>query len=171
MSSYQFAPGTIGAITWLALNESNVSRIKHGLVLTCIGDAGNVTYKKSRRGDAEIDRTVACVFRHAGQPSEIVDFSPYGYDERQFCSPGFDLPVGCFMRTPHGRFPEYHTSADNLEFVRPDALAHSFMSCLAILSALPNRGPTRGGHRDAGGRPRTAQHQCVQHALRDINGG
>ena len=133
---FLFIPGTIGSITWLSRNEAATSNIRHGLVLACVGDAGSLTYKRSRRGNAEIDRTVACVLRDGGRPFEILDFSPYGYDERQFCSPGFDLPVGCFMRTPHGRFPEYHTSADNLEFVRPDALAHSFMSCLAILSAL-----------------------------------
>jgi aminopeptidase-like protein len=67
-----------------------------------------------------------------------MDFFPYGYDERQFCSPGFNLPVGCFMRTPHGRFPEYHTSADNLDFVQPQYLADSFSKCSSILHVLEN---------------------------------
>ena len=80
-----------------------------------------VTYKRSRRGDAEIDRAVVHVLAALGRAYELLDFSPDGYDERQYCSPGFDLPVGCFMRTPHGRFPEYHTSADDLELVRPAA--------------------------------------------------
>jgi aminopeptidase-like protein len=133
---FLFIPGTIGSITWLARNEARVPRIKHGLVLTCIGDSGNSTYKKSRRGDAEIDQAACYVLQHSGQQYEILDFSPYGYDERQFCSPGFNMPVGCLMRTPHGRFPEYHTSADNLDLVRPEHLADSFSKCFAILSVL-----------------------------------
>ncbi len=133
---FLFIPGTIGSITWLALNEGTVEQIKHGLVLACVGDPGVVTYKKSRRGDAEIDRVVAQVLRERGEEHRIEEFSPYGYDERQFCSPGFNLPVGCFMRTPHGRFPEYHTSADNLDLVRPDALVDSLRTCLAVVDVL-----------------------------------
>ena len=108
----------------------------HGLVLVNVGDSGQLNYKKSRRGNAEIDRAVIQVLKDAGDPYEVFDFSPYGYDERQFCSPGFNLPVGCFMRTPHGKFPEYHTSADDLNFVRPESLADSFAKCRAILDVL-----------------------------------
>ena len=133
---FLFIPGTIGSITWLSLNESQASRIKHGLVLTCLGDSGKFTYKKSRRGDAEIDRAVTEVLKKSGEAFEIREFSPYGYDERQFCSPGFNLPVGCFMRTPHAQYPEYHTSADNLDLVRPEYLADSFSKCLAIFQVL-----------------------------------
>ena len=133
---FLFIPGTIGSITWLSLNESQVCRIKHGLVFTCLGDPGKFTYKKSRRGDAEIDRAVTQVLKKSGEAFEIREFSPYGYDERQFCSPGFNLPVGCFMRTPHAQFPEYHTSADNLDLVRPKSLADSFSKCLAILHVI-----------------------------------
>jgi aminopeptidase-like protein len=133
---FLFIPGTIGSITWLSLNEAAVSRIKHGLVLTCIGDGGPFTYKKSRRGDAEIDRAVVQVLRSAGEPFEIRDFSPYGYDERQFCSPGFNLPVGCFMRTPHGQYPEYHTSADDLTFIQPEFLGDSFLKCWTVVQLL-----------------------------------
>ena len=138
--SYRFLliPGTIGSITWLARNEARVPRIKHGLVLACAGDRGHSTYKKSRRGDAEIDQAARYVLAHSGQEYEILEFSPYGYDERQFCSPGFNLPVGCLMRTPYGRFPEYHTSADNLDFVRPECLADSLIKCLAVLDLLEN---------------------------------
>jgi aminopeptidase-like protein len=131
-----FVPGTIGSITWLARNEHQVSRIKHGLVVTGVGDAGPFTYKRSRRGDAEIDRAAAHVLRHAGSSHRVVDFSPYGYDERQYCSPGFDLPVGCFMRTPHGEYREYHTSADDLSFVTPASLGKAFHACRAILDVL-----------------------------------
>jgi aminopeptidase-like protein len=132
---FLFLPGTIGPITWLARNEALVPRIRHGLVLVCLGDAGRFTYKRSRRGDAAVDRAAAHVLRHAGD-HEVQDFSPYGYAERQYCSPGFNLPIGRLSRTPHGRFPEYHTSADDLDFVRPAYLADSFAVCLAILDVL-----------------------------------
>ena len=131
-----FIPGTIGSITWLARNETQVGHIRHGLVLASVGDAGGFTYKRSRRGNAEIDVVVEHVLRHAGTPYKIEDFSPYGYDERQFCSPGFDLPVGCFMRTPHAEFREYHTSADNLDLVRPSALAGSLRACAEVVGVL-----------------------------------
>ena len=133
---FLFIPGTIGAITWLCLNEAQVSQIKHGLVLSCLGDAGQSTYKRSRRGNAEIDQAVIHVLKHSGQDYEAIAFSPYGYDERQFCSPGFNLPVGCLMRTPYGRYPQYHTSADNLDFVHPQYLADSFAKLLAVLQVL-----------------------------------
>jgi aminopeptidase-like protein len=133
---FLFIPGTIGSITWLARNEAHVGRIKHGLVLACLGDAGGFTYKRSRRGNTDIDAAAAHVLRHSGTAATVVDFSPYGYDERQFCSPGFDLPVGCLMRTPHGEFPEYHTSRDDLDLVKPDALASSFRACVDIVEIL-----------------------------------
>jgi aminopeptidase-like protein len=133
---FLFVPGTIGAITWLAQNREITKRIRHGLVLTCIGDAGGFNYKKSRRGNAEIDRAVACVLRNCGESSEIHEFSPYGYDERQYCSPGFNLPVGCLMRSVWGTFPEYHTSADNLDFIQPKSLAGSLHACVAIMEVL-----------------------------------
>jgi aminopeptidase-like protein len=131
-----FIPGTIGAITWLALNETWMDRIKHGLVIASVGDKGQLTYKKSRQGNAEIDRAVIHVLKYSNEPYEIIDFSPYGYDERQYCSPGFNLPVGSLSRTPHGRYPEYHTSADNLELVQAPYLADSFMKYLSIVSVL-----------------------------------
>jgi aminopeptidase-like protein len=133
---FLFIPGTIGAITWLALNRETASRVRHGLVLTCVGDAGGFHYKKSRRGDAEIDRAAAHVLLHCGESAELLPFSPYGYDERQYCSPGFNLPVGCLMRSVWGQFPEYHTSADNLEFIQPAKLANSLRVCAAIVDVL-----------------------------------
>lgn len=133
---FLFIPGTIGSITWLARNEAQVSRIKHGLVLTGVGDEGGVTYKRSRRGSADIDRAMEHVLTHSGEPHKVIDFFPYGYDERQFCSPGFDLPVGCFMRTPHGEYPQYHSSADNLDFIRPESLWRSYEVCLAAFEVL-----------------------------------
>jgi aminopeptidase-like protein len=91
---FLFIPGTIGSIAWLALNEAGIHRIQHGLVLTCAGDAGPITYKKSRRGNAIIDRAMQHVLRTSGAEHRVVDFHPYGYDERQYCSPGINLPVG-----------------------------------------------------------------------------
>jgi aminopeptidase-like protein len=133
---FLFIPGTIGSITWLAQNEMQVSRIQHGLVVACVGDTGKPTYKKSRQGNAEIDRAVLHVLKHCGREYEIRDFSPYGYDERQYCSPGFNLPVGSLTRTPHGCYPEYHTSADNLKFVIPESLAESFKYYLDVVEVL-----------------------------------
>jgi aminopeptidase-like protein len=132
---FLFIPATIGSIAWLAFNEGGVSRIKHGLVLTCLGDSGHMTYKQSRRGDAHIDRVAAHVLRRAG-PHTILPFTPYGYDERQYGSPGFNLPIGCLMRSPNGTYPEYHSSADNLDFVRPESLADSFANLWRILDIL-----------------------------------
>jgi aminopeptidase-like protein len=140
---FLFIPGTIGSIAWLARNEGRAHAIRHGLVLTCIGDRAGFTYKRSRRGDAHIDRAVVHVLRHAGGPHRIVDFSPYGYDERQYGSPGFDLPVGCLMRSVFGEFPEYHTSADNPDFVDPASLQESLRTILAVFDVLERDGVWR----------------------------
>jgi aminopeptidase-like protein len=133
---FVFVPGTIGAITWLARNEAHTDRITHGLVVACVGDPGAFHYKRSRRDDAEIDRVVQYVLEQSSEPFDVRPFTPYGYDERQYCSPGFNLPVGSLTRTPHGRFPEYHTSADNLDFVQPDALAQSLERYLEVIRVL-----------------------------------
>ena len=117
---FLFMPGTIGSITWLARNQERIDKVKHGLVLACAGDPGSLTYKKSRRDDAEIDRVLQHVLK--SREHRVVDFSPYGYDERQFCSPGFNLGVGSLTRTPYAGYPEYHTSADNPGFVSPAAM-------------------------------------------------
>jgi len=131
-----FIPGTIGSLVWLSRNEHELTRIRHGLVLSCLGDAGGMTYKQSRRGSAAIDRIVAHVLRHDGGPHRITPFTPYGYDERQYCSPGFDLPVGCLMRTPNGQYAEYHSSADNLALLRPQSLEHSLDMLKRIVAVI-----------------------------------
>lgn len=133
-----FAPGTIGAITWLARNEANLNRIKAGLVVSCVGDGGGPVYKRSRRGDALIDKAMAHVLQHTAPGSAILDFSPYGYDERQYCSPGFNLPVGLFQRSQFGTFAEYHTSADNMDFIKPEHLATSFGIVAKLIEVLEN---------------------------------
>jgi aminopeptidase-like protein len=133
---FLFVPGTIGSITWLARNQDRLDRVRHGLVLACVGDPGGLTYKRSRRGDAEIDRVVAHVLERSGRAHRVVDFSPYGYDERQYGSPGFDLPVGCLSRSTYASYPEYHTSADDLDLVRPEHLQDSLATCWEIVQVL-----------------------------------
>jgi aminopeptidase-like protein len=133
---FVFAPGTIGAIAWLARNEKRTARIKHGLVVSCVGDGGGPTYKRSRRHNALIDRAMAHVLEHAAPAAVILDFSPYGYDERQYCSPGFNLPVGLFQRSQYGTFPEYHTSADDLDLIEPEHLAHSYRLIMSAIDII-----------------------------------
>ncbi len=133
---FLFLPETIGSIVWLSRNEANLSKIRAGLVATCVGDPGKSRYKRSRRGDALIDRVVEKVLSDSGDEYEILDFFPTGSDERQFCSPGFNLPVGSLMRTPYGCFPEYHTSADNLDFIDAGSLADSLEKYLKAVFIL-----------------------------------
>jgi aminopeptidase-like protein len=132
---FLFAPATLGALAWLSRNEDSLSRIAGGLVVSCVGDRGALHYKRSRRGGADVDRAAALVL--AGRAgAELRDFEPWGTDERQFCSPGFDLPVGALSRTPPGHYPEYHTSADDLALLSPDALADSLRTLAELLDVL-----------------------------------
>lgn len=135
---FVFAPGTIGSITWLARNEEQLGRVGHGLVVGLAGDRGPLTYKRSRRGDADIDRIGALVLTRLDPKSRSIDFSPYGYDERQLCSPGFDLPIGRLTRTPNGEYPEYHSSADDFTLLDRGAFAQSAQALASIL-ALADR--------------------------------
>ncbi|GIW87715.1 MAG: peptidase M28 [Isosphaeraceae bacterium] len=136
--SYRFllVPGTIGAIAWLARNPSAWSRIRHGLVVACVGDPGPFHYKRTRQGNADIDRAVIAALRHRPEGLVIRDFDPFGFDERQYNSPGINLMVGRLTRTPDGEYPEYHTSADNLALVRPEALAGSLSAYIDVFDAL-----------------------------------
>ncbi|HVX16178.1 MAG TPA: DUF4910 domain-containing protein [Pirellulales bacterium] len=133
---FVFVPATIGALVWLNARRASLAQIKHGLVLTLLGTGERWTYKRSRRGSAEIDRTVAHLLQKSGHAHRLLEFEPFGYDERQYCSPGFDLPVGCLMRWLPGEYPEYHSSADNLELVRPETLADSLDFCRSVVDAL-----------------------------------
>ncbi len=133
---FLYAPGTIGAITWLAKNGEGAHRVKHGLTLTCLGDSHPFTYKKTVSGKAEIDRAAVLALATAGVPHAVIDFFPYGYDERQYNSPGYRLPVGSLMRGRHGQFPEYHTSGDNLSFVSPERMAESLRVLGDVVDAL-----------------------------------
>jgi len=140
---FVYAPGTIGAITWLAQNRERARRVRHGLTLTCLGDAHPFTYKRTLAGGAEIDRAAAHALAHSGLAHQSIDFFPYGYDERQYNSPGFRLPVGSLMRGRHGQFPEYHTSADDLSFVSPERLAESWTVLATMLDVLEGNGRYR----------------------------
>jgi aminopeptidase-like protein len=131
-----FAPGTIGPLTWLQENQERLDRIVHGLTVSCIGDAGHHTYKRSGHRHADIDRAVETVLRDAGKPHEVLEWEPWGGDERQFNSPGFDLQVGTLMRTPHGGFAGYHTSADDLSRISPASLEESVQACLEVVDVL-----------------------------------
>jgi len=133
---FLFVPATVGAIAWLALNHDRVGDMRAGLVLSGVGDPGRLTYKRSRLGTSLVDRAVEHVLKHRGAGEEVLPFAPYGYDERQYCSPGFNLPVGCLMRTPHGEYPEYHTSADDPSFVRAEALLDTYSGLLDIAEIL-----------------------------------
>lgn len=188
---FLFVPGTIGPLVWLARNEHMVGQIAHGLVLSCLGDPGGVTYKQSRKGNAAIDRIAANVLRDDASTHRIRPFVPYGYDERQYCSPGFDLPVGCLMRTPHGEYAEYHSSADNLSLLHPDSLAHSLSVLRRIVAVIEgqaiyrSRNPKgepqlgqRGLYGTVGGRRAAAEQMALlwvlnladgQHSLLDIS--
>ncbi len=146
--TYRFLwiPGTIGSIAWLAGNREAAGRIAHGLVAANLGDPGPFTYKRSRRGDAEIDRAVEHLLESSGEDHAVEDFVPFGYDERQYNSPGFDLPVGSLTRTPWGRYPEYHTSADDLAFLRPESLAGSLDLYLRVAGVLEGNRAYRNTH-------------------------
>jgi aminopeptidase-like protein len=135
---FVFAPGTVGAIVWLARNGDVARRVAHGLIAANVGDGGAFHYKRSRRGDAVIDRAVTRVLHEAGEPHVVEDFVPFGYDERQYCSPGFDLAVGSLTRTPWGRYPEYHSSDDNLDLIRPAHLGRSLRRYLDVVFVLEN---------------------------------
>ncbi|MAH49644.1 peptidase M28, partial [Candidatus Pacearchaeota archaeon] len=133
---FLFIPETLGSIVWLSQNEHRVHNIKYGLVATCVGDSGTLTYKKAKESNALINEVVAKVLQDSDQEYEIEDFYPWGSDERQYSSPGFDLPIGSLMRTPYRHFPEYHTSLDNLEFVKPGNVEDSLEKYINIVDVI-----------------------------------
>ncbi len=135
---FVFAPATIGSITWMSQNEESLGNIRHGLVIAVAGDNGCMTYKKTRNENSEIDRAVLHVLKNKGEKFDVMDFSPWGYDERQFNSPGINLPVGRLTRTPNGCYPEYHTSADNLDLIHQSALVDTYTTYMKVFYVLEN---------------------------------
>jgi aminopeptidase-like protein len=175
--SYRFVwgPGTIGSITWLARNPEKIARIRHGLVAVLLGRPGEFHYKCSRSGVNAIDRIVAHVIDGTNSGSQVRPFDPYGYDERQFGSPGINLPVGRISRVPNGEYREYHTSADSLELISEDALLEALCVLIKVgqvvevnrtmLNLAPNCEPQlgkRGLYRSTGGEnPKEREHAML----------
>ena len=121
----------------MALAERSDPRAdRAGLTLTCLGDTHGFTYKRTVFGSAEIDRVVPRALASSSAPFDVIEYFPYGYDERQYNSPGFRLPVGSLMRGRHGRFPEYHTSADDLSFISPARLGESWRVLARVIDLL-----------------------------------
>ncbi|MEL7028351.1 MAG: DUF4910 domain-containing protein, partial [Pseudomonadota bacterium] len=133
---FLFIPGGIGSIVWMSQTPHALERVRHGLVLNCLGDPNGFTYKLSRRADAEIDRAAQVALRDAGKPFKVIDFSPYGYDERNLCSAKYNLPVGSISRSTHSSFPGYHSSGDNFDLMAPERLADSLGMILSVLRVL-----------------------------------
>ncbi|MGH8143187.1 MAG: DUF4910 domain-containing protein [Steroidobacteraceae bacterium] len=179
-----FAPGTIGSLCWLRANERRLGRVAHGLVLGLLGDPAPLTYKSSRRGDCEIDRVAAYVLADPVFGGSTIPFEPYGYDERQLCSPGFNLPVGRLTRSVNGGYRQYHSSADDLALIQPTALGQSLEACKRILSVLednrrwvgtrPKGEPRlgkRGLYRPTGGASPAQREQALLWILNQADGG
>ncbi|OFX38227.1 MAG: hypothetical protein A2X08_09155 [Bacteroidetes bacterium GWA2_32_17] len=134
---FVFVPETIGSIYLLSVKgEYFKKNLEAGFVLTCIGDPGKFTYKKSRDGNSLPDKVTELILKQTEDSYNIIDFFPSGSDERQYCSPGFNLPVGSLMRTMYGKFPEYHTSADNKNFISFEAMEKSVEKYLEIIELL-----------------------------------
>ena len=134
---FAFQPETIGAICYLSEKGTHLKeKLDAGFIVTCIGDDGLFTYKKSRIGNALIDKVCQAVLEQTEEDYNLVEFSPRGSDERQYCSPGFNLPMGSLMRSMYGKYPEYHTSADNKAFVSFSAMEAAVNKFLQIIDVL-----------------------------------
>jgi aminopeptidase-like protein len=120
----------------MALNEARLPAIRHGLVLAMLGDPGPFHYHRSRDGNATIDRAASLVLKTCHADGEAIDFSPWGFDERQFNTPGIRLPVGRLSRALTGHYPQEHTSADSMEQMSAEALGASWRACLRIIEVL-----------------------------------
>ena len=131
-----FIPGTIGSLAWLAANRERLASVVAGIVVACVGDPAPLTYKRTRRGTALVDRAAAHVLESGYRDARVVDFVPWGWDERQFNSPGFDLPVGSLSRSREGEYAEYHSSADDLDLVQPEQLEETLLALGAILDVV-----------------------------------
>ncbi|HXB39760.1 MAG TPA: DUF4910 domain-containing protein [Bacteroidia bacterium] len=137
--TYRFvlAPETIGIIAFLhKYGKDLINNLEAGYVLTCCADKGNITYKKSKKENTLADRAAERVLKSLAKPSEIIPYAIGGSDERQYCSPGFNLPVGSFIRTPYQKYKEYHTSLDNKEFISFEKLNETVDTVFEVIKTL-----------------------------------
>jgi aminopeptidase-like protein len=179
-----FAPGTIGSLCWLQRNEQRLARVRHGLVLGLLADSAPFTYKRSRRGDCDIDRVVEYVTHGLDAQSRVIAFEPYGYDERQLCSPGFNLPVGRLTRSVNDGYAQYHSSADDLSLISASQLEQSLAACKQVVEVLESdrryvnlspKGEPRLGKRGlygaVGGRSPADRERAMLWVLNQSDGG
>jgi len=136
---FLFLPETIGAICYLSKYGDHLKKVlKAGYVVTCAGDDGIFNYKKSRQGNTIADKAAELALEQIKFEYNIHDFFPYGSDERQYCSSGFNLPVGSLMRSMYSNYPEYHTSEDNKSFISFLALSESIKIYFEIIKIIEN---------------------------------
>lgn len=137
--TYRFvmAPETIGIIAYLhEYGQGMKKRVKAGYVLTCCGDAASLVYKRSKIGDSLADKVAEHVLKNQEIPFEVIPFAIGGSDERQYCSPGFNLPVGSLTRSMYRRYKEYHTSLDNKSFISFEAMEKTAAIYFSFVRAL-----------------------------------
>ncbi len=133
-----FLPETIGSISYLSKNFEHLKeRVKAGYNVTCIGDNRSYSYLPSRNGDTLSDHVAKHVLRWIDPDFAVYHWKDRGSDERQYCSPGIDLPIASIMRTKYGAYPEYHTSLDNLtNVVTPMGLEGGYEAIRRALELL-----------------------------------
>jgi aminopeptidase-like protein len=138
--TYRFlvCPENIGSAAFLHKNKSKLKNIKAGYIINCVGKGDEVTYKKSRISNSLSDKAAINVIKNFGKNFIIEDFYPWGSDERQFCSPGFNLPIGLIMRKRFDKFKEYHTSLDNKKFVSSKTLIETINIYHQVLMTIEN---------------------------------
>ncbi len=136
---FVFLPESIGSIYYLSVyGDYFKEKLVAGYIVNCLGTSRKYTYKKSRRGNTLTDRAAELMLKELEENYLIEDFSPTGSDEKHYCSPGFNLPVGSLMTDKYATYEEYHTSADNKSFISFEALEKSINRYLEIIYILKN---------------------------------
>jgi aminopeptidase-like protein len=136
---FLYCPETIGSIYYISKNYSKMKKnILGGLVLTCLGDGGKLNYKMTKKGNSLIDRAVTSILEIEGYEHSIIKYFPMGSDERQYNSPGINIPIGAFMRTPYGEYPQYHTSSDDKSIISFSGMEKSVLVLTKICKLIEN---------------------------------